>query len=182
MAASDAVLRQYLRLYDGEIEQNALIDEMIAGATGRVETYLRRPLISRELRLTRDGFGPGCGVPMPTDPVSEITRVAYVDGAGEEQVMEASDYRLVVSSVPAELHPAYGSTWPVPRLDRDSVMVDLIAGYGAAPSDIPSDILAVIRTMVSYDFLERDTLDPGSAEDRKRVPMLGQLDPYRFWF
>ncbi|MBR9764806.1 MAG: hypothetical protein GYB53_15075 [Rhodobacteraceae bacterium] len=182
MTSGDAVLRQYLRIFDGESEQDDLIDVMIAGAAARVETYLRRPLITRECRLTRHGFGPCTGVPLPTDPVSEITRVAYVDGAGVEQVMAPEDYRLIVARVPAEVHPAYGSAWPAPRPDRDSVMIDFTAGYGADPSAVPSDILAVIRTMVSYDFLERDTLDPGNAEDRKRAPMLSQLDPHRFWF
>ncbi|TMV07312.1 head-tail connector protein [Arenibacterium halophilum] len=178
--ASDAILRQFLRLAPEDTGEDALIDEMIASATDQVETYIRRRLITQTVRITGDGFGPGA-IALPIDPVQNVASVVYVDGAGEDQTLEPARYRLVRSEVPVELHPAYGESWPVPRPDRDCVRIDVVAGYGDEGTDVPAAIRAALRLLVAHQFFHREAVILNAGAEELPLGVRDSLAPYRFW-
>jgi uncharacterized phiE125 gp8 family phage protein len=173
LTSGDAALRQHLRLFPDETDQDALINDFCLAAVSVAEGFTRRRFLTQTVRLTQDSFGCG-GLVLPIDPVISVDQVSYVDGAGVEQTMSAADYRLVRSRVPAELHPAYGESWPTPRPDRDAVSVDLVVGYGTA-SDVPRDIVQAVRLLVLHWYDNRDAM--GSLPEAPA----SLLRPWRLW-
>lgn len=157
-----------------------MIDEIALGAMGGVEGYLRRRLITQKVRLTRDGFGPG-GIALPIDPVQSVDAVRYVDTAGTMVTMPSAGYRLIRSGVPTELHPAYGTSWPSARADRDAVEIDLVVGYGATPADVPAPIRDAVRQLVAQRYLHPEPVSLGAAVEELPMGLRDMLAPFRFW-
>lgn len=175
-AEAKAFLRE-----DGTAE-DTLVARLVASATARAETYLRRRLITQTVQLRRDCFpGASAGIVLPIAPVASISKVDYTDGAGATQTLASSKYRLVTSRLPAELHPTYGNTWPVTRNEPDAVAIDLVVGYGAAGSDVPADILAAIRLDVAHMFEHREAVVIGAAAAQLPLGVRSLLDPHILW-
>ncbi|WP_306043710.1 hypothetical protein [Mameliella sp. MMSF_3455] len=173
--ALDDKLRQQLRLEPDEDDQNSLIDGLCLAAVRLAEGYTKRRFITQTVRLTRDCFGFG-GIPLPVDPIQGVDQVVYTDGAGVDQTLAPSGYRLIPAGLPVELHPPYGESWPVPRPDKGAVRIDLVVGFGDTAYDVPEDIVQAIRLMVNWWFLAgRDAGHdiPGQVK--------AMLNPWRLW-
>lgn len=173
-------MRDLLSLQDDETDRDALIDNYVASARGWVEAYTKCRLLTQTVRLSLDGFGCGYAdaVPLPIAPIQSVEQVQYLDGNGAWQTMAEADYRLIGSQSPNELRPAYGQTWPVPRIDVDVVRIDLIVGYGDAATDVPAPIQQAIRMLVQAWF------DPDVADtdpDAVRAAVEQWISPFRLW-
>lgn len=175
-----ADMRELLSLRDDETDRDTLIESYIASARGWVEAHIKRRLLTQTVRLSLDGFG--CGhadaVALPIAPIQSVDQVQYLDGTGIWQTMAAADYRLIASRSPCELRPAYGQTWPVPRLDVDVVRIDLIVGYGASAADVPAPIQQAIRVLVLAWF---DPDAAGADPEAVRAAVAQMLSPFRLW-
>lgn len=161
LSADDPVLKLHLQPTGIDSDENQLLEAYIASARSMVETYLRKRLITQTVRLTLDGFGCGgsSAIRLPVFPVQDVDQVQYLDGAGVWQTVDASQYRLVDSVAPFRLAPVYGGIWPVPRLDRATVHIDLVVGYGENGSDVHPDILQALRLQVAHMFCNRGDME-----------------------
>lgn len=174
-----ADMREHLRRESDETDQDTVIESYIAAARGWVEAYTRRRLLTQTVRLTLDGFGRADAVHLPIAPIQSVSQVQYLDANGTWQTVDAAGYRLITSPSPNELRPAYGQTWPVPRLDVDVVRIDLVVGYGAAAADIPEPILQAIRLLVAGWFANRESA--GDVGDAVPFGVTHMLSRYRLW-
>lgn len=178
LTSSDSALREHLSLSPGETWKNNAVDAYCASARSKVETYLRKRLITQTVRLTLDGFSDA--VPLPIGPIQSVEKVSYLDGGGAWQVLDASAYRLIDSVTPFELRPAYGASWPVPRPDFATVRIDLVVGFGASAAEIDPAILQALRLLVADMDLYREATGP---QDIRELPLgfRQMLDPFRLW-
>lgn len=182
LSSSDSTLRQQLQLEPDETEQDALVDALCAAARARVETYTRRRLLSQTVRVTRDHFGAGFDGPvlLPVGPVQAVEQVQFQDGSGTWRTVSPDDYDLQRSRSPHRLRPAYGRSWPVPRVHTDVVRIDLRVGYGDTVSDVPADILQAMRLLVAHLYFNREA---ASAAGTEEIPLgfRDMLSPHRIW-
>lgn len=180
--ATDPVLRQQLQLVDDETDQDALIDALCASARARIEGYTRRRLLTQTVRLTRDGFGAGFDGPvlLPIAPVQSVDQVQFQDGLGAWRTVPPDDYDLQRSREPNQLRPAYGRSWPVPRVHTDVVTIDLVVGYGDDTADVPADILHTMRLLVAHLYMHREATSAAGAAE---IPLgfRDMLAPHRIW-
>lgn len=177
---SDAAFRQALRLYDEETEENAYLADLIAEATGAVEDFTRRRLMTQTVRLHLDGFGCGA-IQLPVDPIQSVSAVKYINGQGAEQTLAPSRYRLVRSESPTLLRPAYGTTWPVARQDQDVVSIDMVVGYGATGADVPAKLREAVKFYAAARNLNRDGAGDDADEKTMRERFHSMLMPWVVW-
>lgn len=178
----EAAFLEHSKIYAVDnADQTSLFASYIKAARQRVETYLRKRLITQTVKLTMDGFGSDA-IELPIGPIQEITTVKYVDGTGTLQTMSSADYRLIESQEPALLMPAYGQTWPTPRSgDLGTVEVTLVVGYGDAGSDVPDDILQAIRLLAAHEHENREATIMGAAVSIIDLGVDYYLAPHRLW-
>ncbi|ETX26607.1 head-tail connector protein [Roseivivax isoporae] len=172
LVASDALLRQHLRLEADETDQDEVLAGYCAAARQLTEDYTRRRMITQTLQLRLDGFGCG-GIDLGVSPVQEIVSIRWLDFSGIWQTLDAARYRLITSREPHQVMPAYGQTWPVPRTDRDTVAIEFVAGFGETAADVPPQLLQVMRVFVAHMFENRTGEVP--------VRLLAMLDRWRVW-
>lgn len=147
---------------------------MLAAARESVEEYLQRALITRTLRYTIDRF-PSCDIlPLPRPNLLTVTSVQYIDTNGDTQTMSSSDYTVDVATLPGRIVLDWDASWPSPRDQRNAVIVNYTAGYGASRSAIPSPIKAAIKMMIGDLFEHRE------GEDSSADTIQALLGPYRF--
>lgn len=157
------------------------IQQWIAAATDRVETYLQRRLITQTWDWRFDAFAGE--LELPWSPVQSVDTVEYVDTAGATQTLSSALYQTDLHSAPARLAPAYGTTWPSTRAQYNAVRVRFTVGYGATGIAIPKAVRAALLMLLDdlYErrsaVTERGTFAGGGVD--QNPALIALLWPYR---
>lgn len=146
--------RLYLRINDGDRDDDELITQLITAARQHVEGRMRRQIVQATLELTLDQFPvariaedspnhpysdlPGrrtavertTGIRLPHPPLISVTKIEYVDGNGTTQTLSSSAYVVDAKNEPGIIMQAYNALWPVCRSQPSAVTVTYVAGYG----------------------------------------------------
>lgn len=143
--------------------EDDLIDAAVMAARLHAENFMHRKLITQTVQITQTGF---CGgvFALPVLPIQSITSVEYkASGDGALTEWPAANYQLVKSINPFHIAPAYGLTWPTVRADFDSVVVTVVAGYGDAATDVPTDIIQAIKLLTAHFYENRQNEITGTS-------------------
>ena len=98
--------------------------------------------------LTLDRFSDPIEIPLR--PVTSIVTVAYLDGDGASQVVDAGDYRLLKAGRLARVEPV--EAWPATAQDRlEAVIVTFKAGSG-----VPPEVKQFIILAAAYWYENRE--------------------------
>jgi len=182
--------KAYLRVTNNL--EDELIDSLIGQAANHVELYLRRSLITRDIKLTLDslpmknssnqwwdGVQQGAigqlsqvadTIILPYPPIVSVTSITSYSSADASSVLDTSNYFLDASG--SRICLKQGGLWPVDLRSKKAMEIIYKAGYGSVPSDIPQGIQGAVRAMVSFLYQNRDCLEiPESIEN--------MLKPYR---
>ena len=174
---STAEAKEWLRIDPSDTSQDAVLAILIKAVRDRVESRLRRSLITRTYSWTADSDDVKMGtVTLPYPPVQSITSFkTYDDSSGSEveTVVDSGDYQLVNGTYLAER----GDGWDVNRRDKAAVIV-YVAGYGDAATDIPGSIRMVMFEMLALRFERRGDEDRDGVTSREHE-ILQSIDEYR---
>jgi uncharacterized phiE125 gp8 family phage protein len=138
-----------------------LIDTFIKASRNYGENYTWRTLIDSTYELYMDEF-PSMTlrniIELPRSPVVSVTSVEYVDGDGNTQTVDSSNYRVDTVSEPARIEPVDGFTWPNTNDQVNAVTITYTAGYGdeGGSSTVPDDIKTALLMHIKYLYDNRD--------------------------
>ncbi len=165
--------RAWLRVED--TEEDALIEGLIAAAARRIEFECGLALITQQWRYLRDCWPRDGRLALPIHPVQAITamRVLTEDGL---VTVPTSAYETSLAARPARIRALKG--FPPPGHGLDVVQVDLVAGFGDDPADVPADLRQALLLIVAHWFETREGL---TAEGFAGLPAeaLALLGPWR---
>lgn len=138
-------------------EQDTRITSLLAGAVTDVENAIHRQLLTATWKLHIDRWPTEFRLPM--GPVASITSIKYVDTAGDQQTVDADVYDEDLVSSPPRVDLAFSQAWPVARVQLNSIVVEYVAGYGAA-ADVPQPIKDAILSLVALRYENREAAAP----------------------
>lgn len=165
-----AEVKLHLRVDDDITEFDSKLTRLIKSARRYAELETRRSLITQKWALVLDSFAggmtpgfsafgatytiPSNAVVLERGPVQSIDSITYVDMGGVTQTVTtpaAPSYAIDLTGPLARIAPGFGRIWPIPLPQIGAVRFDYTAGYGAAGSDVPPNVLdwmlAAIETM-----------------------------------
>lgn len=133
---------------------DTLITSQIVAARRYVEQVTGRQLITATWRLTLESFPKEIQLPYP--PYSSTTSLVYIASDGTSTTLSTSAYEIDTDAEPIRVRPAWGYTWPGIRGVYGAVKYTYVAGYGAAGSSVPADIVAAVKAIAAtlYEFRE----------------------------
>jgi hypothetical protein len=181
LASRDA-LKRYLGIDASDSTHDDLIDELIAYASERIESYCRRRFASEEVTEYHDGPG--------TNEIVLLRRPV----SGTPQVYVDSDREFPESSrLPASEVVVYPETGVLVRIGADipggrrNVKVAYAAGYGTVPDDLEAACVKLAASWYAHarsgaDGVRKETLGDYAAEYSDREPpadVASLLSPYR---
>lgn len=134
---SRAELREHLHL---DASQDGLLGSLIAAARMTIEAQSGLRLIEQDWRVFFDDWSV-----MPIAlPVPLVRRIKAVKQTGHApRVLTAGDYRLLPGNR-LEILLQNG------RSNRQPFEVDLVAGFGAAETDVPADLRLAVKSLAAH--------------------------------
>ncbi len=152
--------KAYLKV-DGT-DEDALIEALIAAATSRIEFECDLALITQQWGLYRDRW-PGCGIlEIPLHPVQAVEEIRILTPEGLVTVDPAL-YETDLSGRPARVRALPG--FLEEREGLNVVELQIRAGFGDAPENVPADLRQVILLVVAYWFENREGGDGRNGDD-----------------
>ena len=145
-----AALRAALRL-DSNVE-DALLADLLKAARVHVEDLTGRKLIAQEWRIVVGAWPRERMLRLPVSPVIAVERVAVADAGGDFTDLPLDTVRLLAGDPPQLL---VDDAAPAPGRARDGIRIDVLAGYGAAPGDVPAPLVEATRRIVARWFEHR---------------------------
>jgi uncharacterized phiE125 gp8 family phage protein len=170
-----ADIKAFLRIEHGD--DDGVIDALIAGARIHVEARTRRALMTQTWRLSRDVW-PASGVlPLLPAPVRELVAVRVFTAAGAQSV-DTATFDIDTVSAPALLTWTRGAL-PQPGRPFGGIEIDVAAGYGHDPDDVPQPLRHAIRLLVAHWYEHRALIAASGEVASVPASVAGLLAPYR---
>ena len=170
---STAVAKAHLRVTTAT--DDTLIDTLVKACRLIAENELQRSLITQTWTKTLDEFPDAIVLEYP--PIATVSSVKYLDSAGAQQTLSASQYTVDIQSEPGYIVRAYGVDWPETYDAINAVEIIYVAGYGSAV-DVPQAIKSWILLQVGHLYENREATMPGISITP--LPFIGGLlDGYR---
>jgi uncharacterized phiE125 gp8 family phage protein len=159
-----AEAKLHLRIEPAVTEDDTLIERLIRAAREVAEHETGRSLIQQTWERVLGGFpAEGAPIELGFPPVSSVVSVTYLDAAGAEQTLSASQYLLDADTPPGWLHIAT-RTWPeTSQTAPTAVRVRFVAGYGASASAVPATVRDWMLLHIGAGYRNREAFAAGLA-------------------
>lgn len=123
--------------------EDAYVNTLIAAATGQIERYLKRALITQQWSLYLDCWEDKILLPYPT--LQSVESIEYFDINGEEQTLDEELYWVSNTTDPGSVTRRYDVVYPELQYGRpDSARIDFTCGWADAEA-VPSQIKHAIK-------------------------------------
>ena len=140
-----------------------LINSLITSARLYVENFTRRALNTQTITMRIDWGFPNVIELLPDLQSVTAASFTYVDSDGVTTQVPTATYTVDTASDPGRIYRAFNQTWPTVRLQRQSISVVFIVGYGAsgetpeaARTAVPEPIRTAIKMMVNHTYENRN--------------------------
>jgi uncharacterized phiE125 gp8 family phage protein len=139
-----AEVKAQLNIASGDVSKDTMLDALIDAACGYLEGAdgsTKRAIASQDWTLVLPSFKPdGCGFPyrieLPLPPTRAVSSITYFDQAGDQQTLDAANYRLVNRGADrSRVVPV--TSWPSTYCRDDAVSIAFTAGYGTDAGQVP---------------------------------------------
>jgi uncharacterized phiE125 gp8 family phage protein len=144
----------------------AYVDDLIRAAVSRLDGphgLLNRCLISQDWQFSLPRFPRGA-IRVPVVRCIDVISVSYVATDGSPKTLPETDWiSYGLETDHATIAPAPGKRWPATLHCPEAVTVEVEAGFGASPSDVPGSIKLAILEMVASAYEHREDITVGSV-------------------
>ena len=180
-------LKAELVIEGNDIDEDALMESYIAEATERAEKFTNRAIGTQSISIYSDVW-PGSvsrhGDPwwdgvkdgsismlppgrryftVPRPPLQSVTQILTYDDADVSTVYSSTKYLVDTKSEPGRIYLRDGAETPAPTRVALGIQIDIIAGFGNDPSDIPEGIRKGILLMAAFLHRHRGECPPEVA-------------------
>lgn len=171
-----AEMKAFLRVEHND--DDAVIAALTTGARTLVEARTRRALMTQGWRLTRDVWPAGGALPLLPAPVAALlaVRVYRVDGGAD--LIDTGLFALDAAAAPAVLTFVRGAL-PPPGRPRGGIELDIEAGYGDDPEDVPEPLRQAIRLLTAHWYENRALVAASGEVASVPASVATLLAPYR---
>ena len=169
--------KAWLRI-DGNEEDN-LVSSLIEAARQMVERQTGLLLISQSWRLGMDKWPSGWPLALPLRPLLAVSAIRVYDHDDQPELIDPASYVLDGASDPARLIWRDDHPRPSPGRSCNGIEIDVEAGFGPDPANVPRPLRQAILLLVAHWFENRQPLAPhdlaGRGEGREAPHMVREL-------
>lgn len=139
--------------------EDTFIETLVKAAREWCERFQNRSYITQTWRLYLDDFPDDDYIELPKPPLVTVSSVTYYDTANALQTLAVAQYVVDAIDEPGTISLAYGCSWPSTYAQRNVVIVEYVAGYGAA-SAVSLRVKQAILMLVSHWYENREPVFP----------------------
>ena len=135
-------------------DDDGVITALIAGARVHIEAQTRRALITQDWRLVRDVWPADGRLLVLPAPLREFSAARIIRRDASEHSVDLDLFIVDKAGAPAVLAFTPG-TLPISDRPAAGIELDIEAGYGDAPADVPEPLRQAIRLLVAHWYENR---------------------------
>ena len=162
--------------------QQDLINGCIAAATGMVEKYIGRALLTQTLQME---FMPNPPEILPfrlhlfrAAPLQQVCNVTAYDQEGVAHVQHSDIYHVDTMTIPGRLQLLMGFWWDYYVFGYYTV--EYVAGFGDDPSAVPPEIKQAILAQTSQIYQSAEDFDYAMAPQAEVLLQDWKLDEFDY--
>jgi len=147
----------WLKVDEDQVDDDPVIQSLIATARERWEKRTRRSTIIQTFDQYLDAFPDDCPIRLGRAPLVAVSSVRYFafsdlgDSSGTS--MSSSGWYVDTAREPGRIVPIF--SWPVPTRDYNGGIVRFTAGYSSGTSGIPEAAKTEIKTLLATLYEHR---------------------------
>lgn len=172
-----AEVKEHLRV-DGPDEE-PLIVALITTARLTIEHLAGLALVTQRWAVLRDSWPEAQAIELPVAQVASLDALRVYDEAGSASLIAGDQYIADLASRPARLVRRDAYPWPAPGRIANGIEIELTAGFGAMPIDVPETLRWAVLMLVGHWFENRAAV--GADAQLRHMPLAvhAVLAPYR---
>jgi len=169
-----AEAKAYLRL--DQSDEDDLVARLISAAREHVEAMTRVKMITQVWRVVLDDWPVRGVIALPVVPLRAVLAVTVYDADGVPSVLPPSSYLADLASAPGRLRLKQAAR---PGALLNGVEVEVRAGYGDSPADVPAPLRQAVLQLVAHWFEHREAVVLGAAPALVPGSVAALAGPYR---
>jgi uncharacterized phiE125 gp8 family phage protein len=170
-----AEAKAFLRIDSDYDDDDNFITSLINVATGVVEEFTRRRLITQTYNIFYDEFPPY--IDLQIGEVASVVHVKYYDENNSLQTLASSEYDVDTKVRPGRIYQSETGDFPNTYERPNAVEVEFTVG-GAA-SSVPAPIVQAIYIIVGRYYENRQDVVMGTIASELPLMVEHLLTPYR---
>ena len=170
-----AEAKTFLRIDSDYDDDDAYITSLINVATGVVEEFTRRRLISQTYIIYYDEFPPY--IDLQVGEGANVTHIKYYDTNNVQQTLDASNYDVDAKIRPGRIYESENGDFPDTFERPNAVEVKFIVGGSA--SNVPAAIVQAIYIIIGRYYENRQDVVMGTQVNELPLMVDHLLTPYR---
>ncbi len=167
--------KTFLRIDSDYDDDDAYITSLINVATGVVEEFTRRRLITQTYIIYYDEFPPY--IDLQVGDVASVTHVKYYDTDNNQQTLHPTNYDIDTKIRPGRIYESETGNFPDTYERPNAVEVKFVVG--GASSDVPAPIVQAIYIIIGRYYENRQDVVMGTQVNELPLMVDHLLTPYR---
>lgn len=169
-----AEMRLHLRLDPDDLDEDALVERLIAASRAAIEVATRRLLRPARFRVVLNAWPSDGILPLGLSPLVSLNEASLVDAEGVIEELDPALFRLGPDPWEA---PCLIVSPQAPLLLGRTVLIEVTAGCGGNGPPAPAPLLQAIRMSVATWFENRGDVPAGSLAPPPEIA--GLIGPHR---
>lgn len=145
--------RAQVELEEGDTTFDTLLNAYRKAARQHAERVTDQKLVTQTVKLRASAWADL--ERLPIGPIATVTKVEYLDSAGDLQELSTATWEAVIAGLQCEVRAKIGQTFPAVRPASDAIQLTVTAGYGAAAA-VPEDLKLAQLLMIGDWFAHRE--------------------------
>ena len=170
-----AEAKSFLRIDSDFDDDDTYITSLVRVATGVVEEFTRRRLITQTYNIFYDDFPPY--IDLQIGDVASVTHIKYYDSDNVLQTLATDQYDVDTKIRPGRIYESETGNFPDTYDRPNAVEIEFIVG-GLA-DDIPAPIIQAIYIIVGRYYENRQDVVMGTQVNEVPLMVNHLLTPYR---
>ena len=115
---------------DSDTAHDTYIKSLVMAATGRVEQYLHRRLVTQTWKFYLGNWPNVSSIYLPFGRLQSVTSVKYTDSDGDETTLSSANYDVNTQIEPGVITLGYEKIWPTATLyPTNPIELEFVCGY-----------------------------------------------------
>lgn len=170
-------MKEYARvLYDAE---DQLLVELIKSAREWCEDFTGIAFITQQRQASYSVMPNKRELSLSRGPLQSVTQIQIFNRNAQATDFDVDNIYVDTASVPGRIVLHDNVVWPPMQRAANGMVIDYVAGYGNAGSDVPAPIRLAIKQLVLHWFENRELCADGAAANRAPMTVEVLLQNYR---
>lgn len=175
-AVTLAEAKHYLRL--GDPAEDVLVQSLIVTSRAHIEAALGLALVTQSWRLAIDRWPDDGIVEVAIAPLRSVTAIRARMIGASPVTLPLAGFAIDTGLRPARIALRPGAI-PLTTEPISGLEIDLVAGFGDQPADVPPPIRHALLLLVSHWYENREPALVGHPSTRIPLSVSDLLQPYR---